>query len=106
MKATIEIEISEETVKACAQRILNGMFEQPSYRGDVGAAGYEHLKGQVREVVASLDLRDIVRAEAAKLVNGVVRDVVMAELKRKVKDAVKKEHEDGTLLLEDVRDDA
>ena len=98
MKTTIEIEISDELIKKSAELILAKMFAPPNYSGDTVMPGYDLVKTQVREVIETMDLRDVIRAEAAKMVNGIVRDVVAVELKKRVKEAVKSEHEDGTLL--------
>ena len=93
----IEIELPEEALLLALRTALSNAFNGRSGYNDVGA-GYAEVARQVRIAVEAMDYTDIIREEAKRMSRGIVEECVQTELKRMVRETVKRERDQGTLL--------
>jgi hypothetical protein len=85
----MRIDINDSAIAGAVQKAVNAQL---------GAPIHDCIREQAQEIVGSLDLRDVIKAKAALLADGIIHDAVADELRRKVKLELKKQTREGTLL--------
>ena|SRR3990167_1629966 len=96
----ITVRLDEAVVAEATRRAFADMFRAPQYSHERGTPGYEAVRGQVLEYIATLDVREQVQQVARLAIGEVVQDVVGAEIRRYVKVEAKRLREEGTLFEE------
>ena len=96
----ITVRLDEAVVAEATRRAFADMFRAPQYSHERGTPGYEAVRGQVLEYIATLDVREQVQQVARLALSEAVQDVVGAEIRRHVLKEVKKQRQEGALFEE------
>jgi hypothetical protein len=91
VKFQIEVEIDDAAIRSAASKGASELFAPPGYSSGhrEGGVGYRAVMAQVEQAVASVDVRDIAKHEAARIAREIVAEQVRSALKKMARDEVR-----------------
>lgn len=98
----IEIELPDSVFIEAATTALRSALVAPKYEKERGGEAYERVKAAVAEHLSDTQVVEAIRATirtlAAQIAPAVAREIVTEELRKMVKQVVKEEKAQGSLL--------
>lgn len=95
------LELDDARLLAFAQTLLDKALQRGVYSvsGDeIERFLLEEIRKSLADSLCQIDLQILVRETAARMVKGLVEECVSERLRRLIKEEVKKQQQDGTLL--------
>ena len=100
MEFTITVEVKEAVIADIANQAITEAFEVPRYNNNP-KGGYQVIKNQVNDFIKTLDVRDMIREYATKLLQaGIVAEVTEQAIRGQIKATINTMKKEGTLFAE------